>query len=59
MREIVPLFICLFCFHSKINSAVVTLPYVVCCNKLMDVKIINPDTMKSVFLDIRVWTNRR
>lgn len=51
----------LFCFISalKINSAVVMLPYVVCCKKLMDIKIIDPDKMQSVLADVRVWTNRR
>jgi len=48
----------LFCFDFKINSAVVTLPYVVCCKNVANVKIINPDKMKSVCVDIRVWTKR-
>lgn len=49
----------LICFRFKINSAVVTLPYVMCRKRLMDVKVMNPDTIQSVFADIRVWTNRR
>jgi len=34
----------LFSFHFKINSAVVTLTYIVCCKNLTDVKIMNADT---------------
>lgn len=47
----------LSCFRFKINSAVVTLTYIVCCKNMTDVIIINADTMQSLYVDIRVWTN--